>query len=79
MDGLNMLKFRKGWVIKMGWEIAKRFKMAGEKVKMWQGQDAEGKKIYCVAAESDLLEPTGGLYSQKTAVEVYLDGMEYLK
>ena len=63
----------------MGWEIAKRFKMAGEKVKMWQGQDAEGKKIYCVAAESDLLEPSGGLYSQKAATEEYIHNKQLLQ
>lgn len=63
----------------MAWEIAKRFKMAGEKVKIWQGRDAEGRRIYCVASEDDPHEPSGGLYSQKAAVEEYLHHKEVLK
>ena len=56
----------------MAWGIAKKFKLKGEEVKIWQGRDAEGRKIYCVAAENDPHEPFGGLYSQKAAVEEYL-------
>jgi hypothetical protein len=56
----------------MAWEIAKHFKLDGEEVKVWQGRDAEGRRIYHIASESDRYEPSGGLYSQKAAVEEYL-------
>jgi len=58
----------------MAWEIAKYFKLDGDEVKMWMGKDAEGRRIYCVAARGDLYEPSGGLYSQKAAQEEYLQG-----
>jgi len=63
----------------MAWEIAKKMQVEGEEVKVWQGRDAEGRRIYCVASEDDPHEPSGGLYSQKAAVEEYLHHKEVLK
>ncbi len=63
----------------MGWEIAKYFKLDGEEVKIWQGRDAEGRRIYCVASEDDPHEPFGGLYSQKAAKEDCKENLKRIK
>ncbi len=63
----------------MAWEIAKYFKLDGEEVKIWQGRDAEGRRIYCVASGHDPHEPCGGLYSQKAATEEYIHNKQLLQ
>ena len=60
----------------MAWEIAKKMQVEGEEVKVWQGRDAEGRRIYCVASGHDPHEPCGGLYSQKAAKEDYKENLK---
>jgi hypothetical protein len=49
------------------WEIIERT----EDFILWQGRDAEGRRIY--AATKDQREPVNGLYSREAAIEDFIE------
>ncbi|WP_312281041.1 hypothetical protein [Oscillibacter sp.] len=52
-------------------EVIRKKMHKGSEIQIWCGTDAEGRKIYSVSDASDIEEPTGGLYSQKAALDSY--------
>ena len=57
----------------MIWEIRKRFTHKGLALKMWRNTDIIGRWVYVVTSADDSYEPKWGYYTQKEALEVYME------